>query len=179
MNTKSISAVLYGLIYLLGAGCVFYLPTFTKSITADARPVLFSQGDVIRGRVVGVMDGDTLRILMQDRQELRIRLAEIDAPEKSQAFGDASKRSLSDLAYNKPADIHVMDTDRSGLIVGRVFIGSLDTSMAQVGRGMAWANAKQLTDDRVSKLQFAARQKLIGLWADEQQPTPPWVFRGE
>ena len=52
------------------------------------------------GRVVGVSDGDTLTVLMSGRQ-VKIRLAEIDAPEKSQAFGQRAKQSLSDLVFSK------------------------------------------------------------------------------
>ena len=56
------------------------------------------------GRVVGVADGDTLTVLAQ-RQQHRVRLTRIDAPEKGQAFGQVSKQHLSDLAYDKTVSV--------------------------------------------------------------------------
>ncbi len=55
------------------------------------------------GRVVKIADEDTLTILEAGRRQHRIRLADIDAPEKSQPFGTGSKQSLSDLCFGKNA----------------------------------------------------------------------------
>lgn len=66
----------------------------------------------LRGRVVAVADGDTLTILDASRQQHRIRLAEIDAPEKRQPFGQRSKQSLSDLCYGRDAAIEDGGRDR-------------------------------------------------------------------
>jgi endonuclease YncB( thermonuclease family) len=58
-------------------------------------------GTVIKGRIVGVADGDTLTILDAHNRQHKIRLDGIDAPEKAQPFGQASKRHLSDLAFGR------------------------------------------------------------------------------
>lgn len=174
---KFIANVSYSLIALLAFGFAAYAPTFTQKALADVSPQLYAKDSEIRGFVVGVMDGDTLKLLTSDRQELRIRLAEIDAPEKKQAFGEVSKRSLSDLAFNKPALVRVVNTDRYGRIVGRVYVGTLDVNMAQVGRGLAWAYTQYLTDDRIGSLEANARKARVGLWADKQEPVAPWTFR--
>ena len=68
--------------------------------------------------VVGIADGDTLTVV-QDGRPARIRLANVDAPEKRQGFGQRSKQSLSDLCYRKEAVIRVISTDRYGRSVAR------------------------------------------------------------
>src|SRR5260221_8326308 len=46
----------------------------------------------LTGRVVGVADGDTLTLLTPDHRQVRIRLAEIDAPESRQPWGARAKK---------------------------------------------------------------------------------------
>ena len=52
------------------------------------------------GLVVGVLDGDTVDVLV-DRRPVRIRLAEIDAPEKKQPFGTRSEQAPSDMVFHR------------------------------------------------------------------------------
>ena len=55
----------------------------------------------VTGKVVGVADGDTVTVLDASKQQHKIRLAGIDAPEKGQAFGFRSKENLSKLVYER------------------------------------------------------------------------------
>src|SRR5574343_2080297 len=63
-------------------------------------------------RVVGVADGDTITVLDTNYAEHKVRLAGIDAPEKKQAFGHASKEHLSNLVFNKMVTIETRQRDR-------------------------------------------------------------------
>ncbi|MBF5591007.1 thermonuclease, partial [Escherichia coli] len=58
----------------------------------------------IQGNVIRVLDGDTLEIL-QDKKTVRVRLANIDAPEKKQPFGRWSATQLKDLVAGKPVTV--------------------------------------------------------------------------
>jgi micrococcal nuclease len=87
-------------------------------------------------QVIGVADGDTLTLLV-DRKPLKIRLANIDAPEKAQAFGEVSRKSLSALCFGKEADYRVQDVDRYGRTVAVVMCAGVEANHAQVERGMA------------------------------------------
>ena len=49
-------------------------------------------------------DGDTATVLDAERHQYKVRLAGIDAPEKAQAFGQASKKSLSDQIFGPRGD---------------------------------------------------------------------------
>src|SRR5512137_2825926 len=83
----------------------------------------FSAGavEIIEGRVVGVHDGDTITLLMTDHQQVKVRLAQIDAPEIGQAFGQRSKQALSDLVFNKSIEVKKEAIDKYGRTVGTLF----------------------------------------------------------
>ena len=54
-----------------------------------------SHADTLSGNVVAVSDGDTLTVLV-GKQQIKIRVSGIDAPEKKQPFGQGAKQGLSD-----------------------------------------------------------------------------------
>jgi endonuclease YncB( thermonuclease family) len=114
-----------------------------------------------QGKVVGVSDGDTLIVL---------------TPEKSQAYGQRSKQSLSDLVFGKQVRVKQQDRDRYGRVVGRVYVGSLDVNAEQVKRGMAWVYRKYAKDRSLFKLEEEARAAKIGLWSNPHA-MPPWEHR--
>lgn len=135
-------------------------------------------GPVIRGRVVAVHDGDTLTVLDHYRREYRIRLHQIDAPEKDQDYGTRSKQSLSQLVYRREVAVEVMTTDRYHRYVGKVALAGYDINLEQVARGMAWVYRQYGKDPRYIEAEDAARRARIGLWA-KKRPIPPWEFRKE
>jgi len=129
--------------------------------------------------VIAITDGDTLKARCGQigaYEQVKIRLAEIDAPEKKQPFGARSKESLSALCYGVDATITPQATDRYGRTVARVQCRGVDASAAQVQSGMAWVYTRYAKDPTLSQLQSAARNAGVGLWADTQS-VPPWVFR--
>jgi micrococcal nuclease len=126
--------------------------------------------------VVAIGDGDTLTCLTDDRQQVKIRLAEIDAPERKQAFGTRSRQSLAELCHEKRAEIRVVDRDRYGRTVGRVSCAGVDANAEQVRRGMAWVYDRYARDKTLYRLQDDARGAGRGLWADKQ-PMAPWEWR--
>jgi endonuclease YncB( thermonuclease family) len=135
-----------------------------------------SAGPVYDGKVVGVSDGDTLIVLTPEKQQIKVRLAEIDAPEKSQAYGQRSKQSLSDLVFGKQVRVEQQDRDRYGRVVGKVYVGSLDVNAEQVKRGMAWVYRKYAHDQALFALEQEAKNNKRGLWADPHA-IPPWEYR--
>lgn len=132
-------------------------------------------GDSFSGRVVGISDGDTLTVL-HDREPVKIRLAEIDAPEKKQPFGTRSKQALSDLCFGKQAEVVPQKTDRYGRTIARVRCDDQDASEQLVRSGMAWVFDRYVTDRSLYPLQDEAREGRRGLWVDAD-PVPPWEWR--
>lgn len=126
-------------------------------------------------KVIGISDGDTLTLLV-DQKPLKIRLANIDAPEKKQPFGQRSKESLSDLCWGRDATYETQDIDRYGRTVAVVTCGSIEANRAQVERGMAHVYPKYNKDRSLPALQEQAKAARRGLWV-ESIPVPPWEWR--
>lgn len=128
------------------------------------------------GEVVGIIDGDTLIVLVGERQ-LRVRLAEIDAPEKGQAFGKKARVHLGDLCIRRPAQVTSQVRDVYGRIVARVQCDGVDVSEAQVQAGFAWVFTKYAPlDSPLYVLEAQARAARRGLWAGSR-PQAPWDWR--
>ncbi|QEL64783.1 hypothetical protein OTERR_13070 [Oryzomicrobium terrae] len=127
-------------------------------------------------RIVGVTDGDTLTALCLGDERVKVRLAEIDAPEKKQPFGARAKESLSDMCFGKDAEIVPQAKDRYGRTVARVICAGVDANVVQVRRGMAWVYDRYVTDRSLYQVQDEARGARAGLWA-EPDPVRPWEWR--
>jgi len=131
----------------------------------------------IIGRVVAIQDGDTLTVLV-DRRQLKVRLANIDAPESRQPFGTRSKQSLSDLCFKKEARLETNGHDRYGRTIATVYCAGADANAAQVRQGMAWVFDRYASPSSpLYALQNEARTVRRGLWSDPS-PVPPWEWRG-
>jgi endonuclease YncB( thermonuclease family) len=131
--------------------------------------------DTLEGKVVRIADGDTLTVLVQ-RKQVPVRLVEIDAPERKQAFGTRSRQSLSELCARKTAIVKWRERDRYGRVLGRVRCAGVDVNAEQLRRGMAWVFDRYVQDRRFYTLQDEARSARRGLWAD-RSPLPPWEWR--
>ena len=151
----------------------------------------------ITGKVVKVVDGDTVTMVDDKGFKYRIRLAGIDAPEQGdQPYGKESTRGLRWLIHGKGITVEYSKYDRYGRIVGKVLVGSkgdtfclsiecartLDVGLEQIKAGMAWHykhyQMEQSKDDRnfYSSAERVAKKKQVGLWKDKG-PVPPWKWR--
>jgi endonuclease YncB( thermonuclease family) len=130
------------------------------------------------GKVVGVKDGDSLIVRKDSGVAVEIRLWGIDAPEKRQAFSNASKRHLSNLAFGKRVRVLARDTDRYGRTVAEVILtDGRNVNQEMVKAGYAWWFRKYAPNDRVlESLESEARKAKRGLWADPHA-VPPWEYR--
>ena len=167
---------------------IFVLLLFTITISPSAK--------TLQGKVVKVVDGDTITMLDGRGFRYRIRLAGIDAPEKGQPYGKESTKNLKWHVYGKEITVEHSKYDRYGRIVGKVLIDSnrdmfclmvncirkVDVGLEQINAGTAWHykryKNKQSKEDRTlySTTERGARKKQLGLWSDKK-PTPPWEWR--
>jgi endonuclease YncB( thermonuclease family) len=128
------------------------------------------------GQVVKIADGDTLTVLDSARNQHKIRLAGIDAPEKTQAFGTQARNALASAVFRQTVRVDITDTDRYGREVGRVYCAGRFINADLVRAGFAWRYTQFDKTGEFAPLEADARRHRRGLWADSN-PVPPWEFR--
>jgi len=132
------------------------------------------------GRVVGITDGDTVKILNSQNRQVTVRLSGIDAPEKSQAYGYAAKQYLSDMIYGQNVSCRSNKKDRYGRTVGQLFLGARDVNLAMVSGCHAWHykdyEREQSAADRSSyaAAEDRARSNECGLWSANPIKPSDW-----
>lgn len=132
--------------------------------------------DELRGKVVGISDGDTIVVLDANRVQHKIRLQGIDAPESSQAFGQKSKAALGEKIHEKDVVVKWTKKDRYDRMLGEVFFGKRFINLEMVKDGWAWHYKQYSSSPELAAAENAARSAKRGLWADPN-PTPPWDYR--
>ena len=132
--------------------------------------------NTIKGKVIKVADGDTITIVTEDGQKVRVRLEGIDAPEKGQDFGNKSKQFLNDLCYNKIVKVIDKGQDKYGRMLGVVYLDDLNLNEEMVRNGLSWYYDYFVEDSRLDSLQQQARKDKLNIWS-MKKPVHPHEFR--
>lgn len=145
---------------LLLAAAVYYYQVSADSFTAE---------------VIHIIDGDTIDVMVVD-QLIRIRLAEIDAPEKQQAYGEQAQKTLAKLIANKTVTVVKVDEDQYQRLIAIVKLDKLTVNREMVKQGMAWVYTSYNHDLTLPVLEAKARASKVGLWS-QAKPVAPWLYR--
>jgi endonuclease YncB( thermonuclease family) len=132
--------------------------------------------ETLEGKVVGIVDGDTIDILDSAKKQHRIRFDGIDAPERGQPFSRRSQSTLSELVFGKTVKVELKGKDRYDRDVGRIYIEGRDVGLAMLEAGMAWQFTKYDQSKEYADGEASARDAQRGLWSD-RAPVPPWEWR--
>ncbi|GMV02549.1 MAG: thermonuclease family protein [Burkholderiaceae bacterium] len=171
----------------LALGCALLLAaTIVTSIAGAASPgaTALPASTAVEGRVVRVLDGDSLLLRLDDGRVHGVRIAGIDAPEKGQPYADVSRRALLAQLDDRRIRLETIKTDVFGRLVGRVFVDGRDAGLVQLRAGLAWHFARYDADlapaqrRRYAQAERQARLRGLGLWRDPA-PMPPWAHRAE
>jgi micrococcal nuclease len=131
----------------------------------------------VQGRVIAVIDGNTLEVEAHNKEILKVMLVGIDCPELGQQYGDKAKQFMEKLMLDKEVTVTLQGKDRWGNHLGMVTIikGARDPRVELLKEGLAWT-AEKNPDPELDAYRTMAQSKSRGLWKDEN-PTPPWAYR--
>lgn len=142
--------------------------------------------------VIGVIDGDTLDVLLsaelamrfgfparKSPMPLRLRLDQIDTPERGQPWGSRAKQALSQLVFRKTVQFRVVDIDRYDRGVAQVRLGDLSINEWLIAQGHAWTYRRYAKSaKKLCALEDEARRAHRGLWSLPAATwEPPWQWR--
>lgn len=124
-----------------------------------------------------VYDGDTVE-LKNANGKLKLRLTDIDAPERNQEYGQKARRALIQLCKGSDISINVelAGKDKYNRHLGKLQCNQTDASVYMAAQGYAWYNEKYSDNLAVKNAAATARRDGIGLWSADK-PLPPWVWR--
>lgn len=128
------------------------------------------------GKVIVVLDGDTVMLARSSGPPVKVHLAGIDAPEKTQPGGMASKKSLAELVLRKQVSVDTRAVDNYGRLIAHLTMDGKSINEEQVRRGMAWEYSHYHGNKAYIELQSDAQQARRGLWV-QTSPLPPWQWR--
>jgi len=138
--------------------------------------LLISSGSTFTGMVIGVTDGDTIVVLTEQKQQVKIRLEGIDCPESKQEYGQRAKQATSDLCFGKSVRVVSSGQDRYGRTLAFVYVGDVCINRKLLRLGMAWHYKKYNSDQDLANMESESKNKKIGLWS-QPNPVPPWEWR--
>jgi endonuclease YncB( thermonuclease family) len=122
------------------------------------------------GRATKVVDGDTLAVKTAEGKRIRVRVAEIDTPEKGEPFSNRARDALNDMVWEQDLAIRLYDIDSYGRMVGHVFVGDMDVGRELVRTGLAVVFCRYATDKTLKALEKMARGARLGLWSQARIP---------
>lgn len=137
--------------------------------------LLLIQTSELQSEVVGIQDGDTitLRIVSNNKnagrrqgQNLRIRLAHVNCPEKGKPYYQEAKKFTSDMCFRKNVKIiHNHEFDRYGRLIGEVVLpnGKI-LNQELVKAGLAVHFKKYSSSISYALLEIKAQKAKMGIW---------------
>lgn len=134
--------------------------------------------DMISGKVISVIDGNTFEIINDEGEQYKIILFGVDCPELGQPFSGEAKKELEKLILKQKVTVEIKGKDRHGTRLGVVIVkNKVDPRMILLKNGLAWTSEHNPLSD-LEELRLEATMRRSGIWK-ENNPTPPWIYRRE
>jgi micrococcal nuclease len=138
-------------------------------------PSMLWANEVISGKVISVIDGNTFEILTAEKESYKIMFFGIDSPELTQEYGEKAKDFLEKMILEKTISVEIQGKDRWGTRLGTFEVDGEDPRIKLLEEGLAWT-AERNPIEALDALKEKAKQDGKGLW-QETEPVAPWTFR--
>lgn len=138
----------------------------------------FCISQTLYGKVISIKDGDTVVVIDSLNNQITLRLAEVDCPEKNQPFGTKAKQFTSEQVYLKKIKYVVSDTDKYGRSIAMIFYDSDNKYLSAeiIKAGMGWHYKRYSKSKELADLEIDAKKNKRGLWVDSN-PVEPSAWR--
>jgi micrococcal nuclease len=147
-----------------------------RFLTALAATYLLAcSASVYSAEITYFYDGDTVKINDSGR-EYKLRLSDIDAPERNQDYGKKARRALMQFCKNAAIEVQLSGVDKYHRNLGKLNCNKQDASLYMVKNGHAWFYQHYSNDSELALAEQAARDQQLGLWASKN-PIQPWTWR--
>lgn len=131
--------------------------------------------DDLSPKITYFYDGDTVKI-EQGLHVYKLRLTDIDAPERNQGYGKTARRALTKFCKNADVKVYLSGIYKYERSLGKLSCNNQDASVFMISNGHAWFNRRYSMDYTLDLAEQSARANKLGLW-ERQNPTPPWQWR--
>ena len=135
--------------------------------------ILISPLLAFNAKVIKISDGDTI-VVLSGKEQTKVRLYGIDAPELKQPYGKKSKQFLANLIAGKVVEVEENGKDKYKRTIGTIYLNGADINAQMVANGYAWAYRK--FSKKYTAQESQAKKQRLGLWQDKE-PIPPWEWR--
>ena len=148
--------------------CLINVHCYAENITLE----------ILSAKVIKVVDGDTVYLKHKEYGKLKIRLADIDAPEKDQPHGIDATDTLKKLIDKRSVKLKKITVDRYNRIVGIIYANDVEINYYLVRNGYAWCYDKYNKRAKIKNAENMARLEKLGLWSNQSEsPIAPWGWR--
>jgi len=135
-----------------------------------------SFAEELKGKVIAVLDGNTLEILADDNDTYKIMLYGIDCPEYRQPFSARARQFTSKMVFKRDVTVRPEGTDQYDRLLGRVFVDGVELNEALLRNGLAWHYEIRVSDRALAEAERYARAARVGIWS-QPNPVSPWRWR--
>lgn len=153
-------------------------PNVAEKPTTTSPAVAAEQEESTEGKVIKVIDGDSIKVKDSDGNELEVQIEGTDAPEAKQEYGKESTDALRKLVMDRDVRLTWTKKDNFDRLLAQVFVGEEHVNAKMIQDGHAWHFKRYNKSEKLAALEEEARKEKRGLWRTEN-PQAPWDYRKE